>query len=117
MFEYAETAKERGIKCIIAGAGGAAHLPGMIAAKCVVPVLGVPVPSKYLRGEDSLLSIVQMPKGVPVATFAIGEAGAANAALYAVSILAVTDEALYTKLQAFRKAQNEKARNMTLPAL
>ena len=89
----------------------------MIAAKCVVPVLGVPVPSKYLRGEDSLLSIVQMPKGVPVATFAIGEAGAANAALYAVSILAVTDEALYTKLQAFRKAQNEKARNMTLPAL
>ena len=112
MFEYADTAK-----CIIAGAGGAAHLPGMIAAKCVVPVLGVPVPSKYLRGEDSLLSIVQMPKGVPVATFAIGEAGAANAALYAVSILAVTDEALYTKLQAFRKAQNEKARNMTLPAL
>ena len=94
MFEYAETAKERGIKCIIAGAGGAAHLPGMIAAKCVVPVLGV-----------------------PVATFAIGEAGAANAALYAVSILAVTDEALYAKLQAFRKAQNEKARNMTLPAL
>lgn len=117
MFEYAETAKERGIKCIIAGAGGAAHLPGMIAAKCVVPVLGVPVPSKYLRGEDSLLSIVQMPKGVPVATFAIGEAGAANAALYAVSILAVTDEALYAKLQAFRKTQNEKARNMTLPAL
>ena len=117
MLEYAETAKERGIKCIIAGAGGAAHLPGMIAAKCVVPVLGVPVPSKYLRGEDSLLSIVQMPKGVPVATFAIGEAGAANAALYAVSILAVTDEALYAKLQAFRKAQNEKARNMTLPAL
>ena len=115
MFEYAETAKERGIKCIIAGAGGAAHLPGMIAAKCVVPVLGVPVPSKYLRGEDSLLSIVQMPKGVPVATFAIG--GPANAALYAVSILAVTDEALYAKLQAFRKAQNEKARNMTLPAL
>ena len=117
MFDYAETATDRGIKCIIAGACGAAHVPGMIAAKCVVPVLGVPVPSKYLRGEDSLLSIVQMPKGVPVATFAIGEAGAANAALYAVSILAVTDEALYTKLQAFRKAQNEKARNMTLPAL
>lgn len=90
MFSYAETAKERGLACIIAGAGGAAHLPGMIAAKCVVPVLGVPIPSKYLRGEDSLLSIVQMPKGVPVATFAIGEAGAANAALYAVSILAVT---------------------------
>ena len=117
MFEYAETAKARGIRCIIAGAGGAAHLPGMIAAKCVVPVLGVPVPSKYLRGEDSLLSIVQMPKGVPVATFAIGEAGAANAALYAVSILAVTDETLYAKLEAFRKAQNAKARSMTLPAV
>ena len=117
MFEYAETAKERGIKCIIAGAGGAAHLPGMIAAKCVVPVLGVPVPSKYLRGEDSLLSIVQMPKGVPVATFAIGEAGAANAALYAVQILGTTDAGLADKLAAFRKAQNEKARNMTLPAL
>ena len=117
MFEYAETAKARGIRCIIAGAGGAAHLPGMIAAKCVVPVLGVPVPSKYLRGEDSLLSIVQMPKGVPVATFAIGEAGAANAALYAVSILAVTDETLYAKLEAFRKAQNVKARSMTLPAV
>lgn len=117
MFEYAETAKSRGIRCIIAGAGGAAHLPGMIAAKCVVPVLGVPVPSKYLRGEDSLLSIVQMPKGVPVATFAIGEAGAANAALYAVSILAVTDETLYAKLEAFRKAQNAKARSMTLPAV
>lgn len=117
MFEYAETAKARGIRCIIAGAGGAAHLPGMIAAKCVVPVLGVPVPSKYLRGEDSLLSIVQMPKGVPVATFAIGEAGAANAALYAVSILAVTDETLYVKLEAFRKAQNAKARSMTLPAV
>ena len=117
MFEYAETAKARGIRCIIAGAGGAAHLPGMIAAKCVVPVLGVPVPSKYLRGEDSLLSIVQMPKRVPVATFAIGEAGAANAALYAVSILAVTDETLYAKLEAFRKAQNAKARSMTLPAV
>lgn len=117
MFEYAETAKARGIRCIIAGAGGAAHLPGMIAAKCVVPVLGVPVPSKYLRGEDSLLSIVQMPKGVPVATFAIGEAGAANAALYAVSVLAVTDETLYAKLEAFRKAQNAKARSMTLPAV
>lgn len=117
MFEYAETAKARGIRCIIAGAGGAAHLPGMIAAKCVVPVLGVPVPSKYLRGEDSLLSIVQMPKGVPVATFAIGEAGAANAALYAVSILAVTDETLYAKLEAFRKAQNAKGRSMTLPAV
>ena len=89
----------------------------MLAAKCVVPVLGVPVPSKYLRGQDSLYSIVQMPKGVPVATFAIGEAGAANAALYAVSILAVTDKTLYAKLEAFRKAQNEKARAMTLPAV
>lgn len=115
MFQYAETAKDRGLACIIAGAGGAAHLPGMIAAKCVVPVLGVPIPSKYLRGEDSLLSIVQMPKGVPVATFAIGEAGAANAALYAVSILAVTNPELYEKLKAFRQAQNAKARAMELP--
>ena len=112
MFEYAATARDRGLACIIAGAGGAAHLPGMLAAKCVVPVLGVPVPSKYLRGEDSLYSIVQMPKGVPVATFAIGEAGAANAALYAVTILAVTDKALYAKLQDFRKEQNAKARAM-----
>ena len=117
MFEYAATARDRGLACIIAGAGGAAHLPGMLAAKCVVPVLGVPVPSKYLRGEDSLYSIVQMPKGVPVATFAIGEAGAANAALYAVTILAVTDKALYTKLQDFRKEQNAKARAMELPSL
>ncbi len=115
MFTYAESAKERGLACIIAGAGGAAHLPGMIAAKCVVPVLGVPIPSKYLRGEDSLLSIVQMPKGVPVATFAIGEAGAANAALYAVSILAVTNDELYAKLKEFRAAQNAKARAMELP--
>ena len=117
MFSYAETAKERGLACIIAGAGGAAHLPGMIAAKCVVPVLGVPIPSKYLRGEDSLLSIVQMPQGVPVATFAIGEAGAANAALYAVSILAVTRPELYEKLQAVRKAQTAKARAMELPEI
>ena len=117
MFEYAATARDRGLACIIAGAGGAAHLPGMLAAKCVVPVLGVPVPSKYLRGEDSLYSIVQMPKGVPVATFAIGEAGAANAALYAVTILAVTDKALYAKLQDFRKEQNAKARAMELPYL
>lgn len=117
MFEYAATARDRGLACIIAGAGGAAHLPGMLAAKCVVPVLGVPVPSKYLRGEDSLYSIVQMPKGVPVATFAIGEAGAANAALYAVTILAVTDKALYAKLQDFRKEQNVKARAMELPSL
>ena len=117
MFEYAATARDRGLACIIAGAGGAAHLPGMLAAKCVVPVLGVPVPSKYLRGEDSLYSIVQMPKGVPVATFAIGEAGAANAALYAVTILAVTNKALYAKLQDFRKEQNAKARAMELPSL
>lgn len=117
MFEYAATARDRGLACIIAGAGGAAHLPGMLAAKCVVPVLGVPVPSKYLRGEDSLYSIVQMPKGVPVATFAIGEAGAANAALYAVTILAVTDKALYAKLQDFHKEQNAKARAMELPSL
>ena len=117
MFEYAATARDRGLACIIAGAGGAAHLPGMLAAKCVVPVLGVPVPSKYLRGEDSLYSIVQMPKGVPVATFSIGEAGAANAALYAVTILAVTDKALYAKLQDFRKEQNAKARAMELPSL
>lgn len=117
MFEYAATARDRGLACIIAGAGGAAHLPGMLAAKCVVPILGVPVPSKYLRGEDSLYSIVQMPKGVPVATFAIGEAGAANAALYAVTILAVTDKALYAKLQDFRKEQNAKARAMELPSL
>ena len=117
MFEYAATARDKGLACIIAGAGGAAHLPGMLAAKCVVPVLGVPVPSKYLRGEDSLYSIVQMPKGVPVATFAIGEAGAANAALYAVTILAVTDKALYAKLQDFRKEQNTKARAMELPSL
>ena len=115
MFDYAAGARDRGLACIIAGAGGAAHLPGMLAAKCVVPVLGVPVPSKYLRGEDSLYSIVQMPKGVPVATFAIGEAGAANAALYAVTILAVTDKVLYAKLQDFRKEQNAAARAMTLP--
>ena len=110
MFEYAATARDRGLACIIAGAGGAAHLPGMLAAKCVVPVLGVPVPSKYLRGEDSLYSIVQMPKGVPVATFAIGEAGAANAALYAVTILAVTDKALYAKLQNCRLFKKRSTR-------
>jgi len=115
MFEYAESARERGIRMIIAGAGGAAHLPGMLASKSVLPVLGVPVPSKYLRGEDSLLSIVQMPKGVPVATFAIGEAGAANAALFAVSVLAATDPALARKLAQYRATQTEKARNMTLP--
>lgn len=115
MFEYAETARDRGIRVIIAGAGGAAHLPGRLAAKTTLPVCGVPVPSRYLKGQDSLYSIVQMPKGVPVATFAIGEAGAANAALYAVQILGTTDAGLADKLAAFRKAQNEKARNMTLP--
>jgi 5-(carboxyamino)imidazole ribonucleotide mutase len=115
MFAYAESARARGLRAIIAGAGGAAHLPGMIAAKTIVPVLGVPVPSKYLRGEDSLLSIVQMPKGVPVATFAIGEAGAANAALTAVAMLAATDDALAAKLEAFRSQQTAAAKAMTLP--
>jgi len=115
MFQYAEQAAARGLRVIIAGAGGAAHLPGMIAAKTIVPVHGVPVPSKYLRGEDSLLSIVQMPRGVPVATFAIGEAGAANAALHAVASLATTDPALAQRLQAYRARQTEAARAMTLP--
>ncbi|MDB5908719.1 MAG: N5-carboxyaminoimidazole ribonucleotide mutase [Massilia sp.] len=115
MFAYAGSARARGLRAIIAGAGGAAHLPGMIAAKTIVPVLGVPVPSKYLRGEDSLLSIVQMPKGVPVATFAIGEAGAANAALTAVALLAATDDALATRLEAFRTEQTAAAKAMTLP--
>ena len=112
---FAETARERGLKVIIAGAGGAAHLPGMIAAKTTLPVCGVPVPSRYLKGQDSLYSIVQMPKGVPVATFAIGEAGAANAALYACQVLGVTDAAVAEKLAAFRAEQNAKARAMTLP--
>ena len=115
LFEYAETARERGLACIIAGAGGAAHLPGMLASKSTVPVLGVPVPSKYLKGMDSLLSIVQMPKGIPVATFAIGEAGAANAALYAVSILAVHDAALAEKLDEFRRQQHAAVLEMHLP--
>ena len=115
MFAYAEAAVSRGLKAIIAGAGGAAHLPGMLAAKTIVPVLGVPVPSKYLRGEDSLLSIVQMPKGIPVATFAIGEAGAANAALFAVAMLAQHDSSLSEKLQGFRLEQTEVARQMSLP--
>ncbi len=115
MFAYAEAAAGRGLKAIIAGAGGAAHLPGMLAAKTVVPVLGVPVASKHLSGVDSLHTIVQMPKGVPVATFAIGAAGAANAALFAVAMLASHDEALRAKLQAFRAEQTEAARSMTLP--
>jgi 5-(carboxyamino)imidazole ribonucleotide mutase len=115
MFAYAESARQRGLRAIIAGAGGAAHLPGMVAAKTIVPVLGVPVPSRYLRGEDSLLSIVQMPKGVPVSTFAIGEAGAANAALTAIAILATTDDALAERLQAFRARQTQAALDMKLP--
>lgn len=115
MFDYAQQARARGLRAIIAGAGGAAHLPGMIAAKTIVPVLGVPVPSKYLRGEDSLLSIVQMPKGIPVATFAIGEAGAANAALSAIAMLATTDDALAAKLEAFRVKQTQVALDMKLP--
>lgn len=114
MFEYAKAAKERGLCAIIAGAGGAAHLPGMVASQTTVPVLGVPVPSKYLRGEDSLLSIVQMPKGVPVATFAIGEAGAANAALFAISMLANHDAILATKLADFRVKQTQKVLDMQL---
>ncbi|WP_374495287.1 5-(carboxyamino)imidazole ribonucleotide mutase [Zoogloea sp.] len=114
MFEYAEQARERGLRAIIAGAGGAAHLPGMIAAKTTVPVLGVPVQSKALSGKDSLLSIVQMPKGIPVATFAIGEAGAANAGLFAVALLASTDAALADKLDAFRAQQTASVLAMTL---
>ena len=115
MFAYAQTASERGLQAIIAGAGGAAHLPGMLAAKTPVPVLGVPVPSKHLNGVDSLHSIVQMPKGIPVATFAIGAAGAANAALFAVAMLANHDTALRGKLDAFRAEQTQAARAMTLP--
>lgn len=115
MFDYAKSARERGLRAIIAGAGGAAHLPGMIASQTIVPVLGVPVPSKYLRGEDSLLSIVQMPKGIPVATFAIGEAGAANAALSAIAMIAVDDAAVADKLLAFRQQQTAAAQAMTLP--
>ena len=115
MFAYAQSAHSRGLRAIIAGAGGAAHLPGMLAAKTIVPVLGVPVASKHLQGVDSLHSIVQIPKGIPVATFAIGNAGAANAALFAVALLASIDPVLADKLQAFRLAQTEVARHMTLP--
>ena len=115
MFAYAEAAAGRGLKAIIAGAGGAAHLPGMIAAKTTVPVLGVPVASRHLQGVDSLHSIVQMPKGIPVATFAIGTAGAANAALFAVALLANESPELRQRLEAFRSEQTEVARNMTLP--
>ena len=115
MFAFAEAAAERGLQAIIAGAGGAAHLPGMLAAKTPVPVLGVPVPSRHLQGVDSLHSIVQMPKGIPVATFAIGAAGAANAALFAVAMLANHNPALREQLRVFRKAQTEAARAMRLP--
>lgn len=114
MFNFAETAAKKGYQVIIAGAGGAAHLPGMVAAKTTLPVLGVPVPSKHLQGQDSLLSIVQMPKGIPVATFAIGEAGAANAGLFAASILANQDAALAKKLADFRAKQSDKVQLMVL---
>lgn len=115
LFQFAEEARGLGVQCIIAGAGGAAHLPGMISAKTTVPVLGVPVNSKYLQGIDSLLSIVQMPKGVPVATFAIGDAGAANAGLFAVALLAVNNSELGERLIAFRQEQTEKVLAMKLP--
>ncbi len=114
MFEYAATARDRGLRVIIAGAGGAAHLPGMVAAKTTLPVLGVPVQSKALSGQDSLLSIVQMPKGIPVATFAIGEAGAANAGLFAVALLADGDPALADRLADFRARQTQAVLDMTL---
>ncbi|MBS0425330.1 MAG: 5-(carboxyamino)imidazole ribonucleotide mutase [Proteobacteria bacterium] len=115
MFQFAEEAKTRGIKCIIAGAGGAAHLPGMIAAKTTLPVLGVPVNSKHLQGLDSLLSIVQMPKGIPVATFAIGQAGAANAGLFAVALLAINNSELSAQLNEYRRKQTESVLNTGLP--
>ena len=115
MFRYAEAAAPRGLRCIIAGAGGAAHLPGMLAAKTTLPVLGVPVPSRHLQGLDSLLSIVQMPKGVPVATFAIGEPGAVNAGLFAVALLAATDATLAQKLAEFRRSQEAAVKAMQLP--
>ena len=115
MFEYAEQARTRGLECIIAGAGGSAHLPGMIASKTTIPVLGVPVPTRHLAGQDSLYSIVQMPKGIPVATFAIGEAGAANAGLFAVSLLATADAELARKLAAYRDTLREQVTAMQLP--
>lgn len=117
LYEYAEAAAGRGLKCIIAGAGGAAHLPGMLAAKTIVPVLGVPVTSRHLKGLDSLLSIVQMPRGIPVATFAVGEAGAANAGLFAVALLAREDARLARRLDAFRRTQTRAVRAMKLPKL
>lgn len=115
LFAYAAAAEERGLRAVIAGAGGAAHLPGMLAAKTLLPVLGVPVPSKYLAGQDSLLSIVQMPRGVPVATFAIGEAGAVNAALFVVALLAREQPALRARLSAFRAAQQQAVLAIELP--
>jgi 5-(carboxyamino)imidazole ribonucleotide mutase len=115
LYRYAEDAASRGLKCIIAGAGGAAHLPGMIAAKTTLPVLGVPIPTKHLQGLDSLLSIVQMPAGVPVATFAIGSAGAGNAGLYAVAVLALQDSALAGRLESFRRSQEQRVLGLRLP--
>ena len=115
LYQYAASARDRGLKCVIAGAGGAAHLPGMIAAKTTLPVLGVPIPSGHLKGLDSLLSIVQMPGGVPVATFAIGEAGARNAGLYAVALLANEDQGLVDRLTSFRDTQAERVLGQTLP--
>ncbi len=115
LFEYAASAESRGLKAIIAGAGGAAHLPGMLAAKTIVPVLGVPVPSKYFKGMDSLLSMVQMPKGIPVATFAVGEAGATNAALFAAALIACYDNALVQQLHEFRRGQTDAVMAQLLP--
>ena len=115
LYQYASEATGRGIRCIIAGAGGAAHLPGMLASKTALPVLGVPIPSRHLQGLDSLLSIVQMPAGVPVATFAIGEAGAQNAGLFAVALLALGDSDLGARLAAFRRSQTERVLNLKLP--
>lgn len=117
LYRYAEDAGGRGLRCIIAGAGGAAHLPGMLAAKTTIPVLGVPVPTKHLQGLDSLLSIVQMPAGIPVATFAIGSAGAGNAALYAIAILALQDAELAERLEEFRRTQERRALDLRLPEL
>jgi 5-(carboxyamino)imidazole ribonucleotide mutase len=117
LFEYIKDMTDQGVRCFIAGAGAAAHLAGVVAGKTTLPVLGVPMPSKYLQGMDSLLSTVQMPKGIPVATFAIGEAGAANAGLFAVAMLAINDAGLAQRLQAFRKQQAEKIKATTLPAL
>jgi len=117
LFDYIKEMAGQGVQCFIAGAGGAAHLAGVIAGKTTLPVLGVPIPSKYLKGMDSLLSIVQMPKGIPVATFAIGEAGSANAGLFAISMLALNDPSLAEKLAAYRKKQTEQIAATTLPAL